>query len=76
MGTCQGTFCSVRTIGALTDLKVSFALSPRADLKKFLQERWRGLRPVLWGSQVQEVELNRAIYGTTLNITGADDEAD
>ena len=76
MGTCQGTFCSVRAIGALTDLNVSFALSPRANLHKFLQERWRGLRPVLWGSQVQEIELSRAIYGATLNITGADDEAD
>jgi len=76
MGTCQGTFCSIRAIGALTDLEIPFAVSPRANLRSFLQERWRGLRPVLWGSQVQEIELGRAVYGATLNIHGADDEAD
>lgn len=76
MGTCQGTFCSLRAIGALTASSIPFALAPRANLRSFLQERWRGLRPALWGTQVQEIELGRAIYAATLNLDGADDEAD
>ena len=76
MGTCQGTFCSIRAMGALTASEIPFAVSPRANLRSFLQERWRGLRPALWGTQVQEIELGRAVYGATLNLNGADDEAD
>lgn len=76
MGTCQGTYCSLRAIGALTDSSIPFAVSPRTNLRSFLQERWRGLRPALWGTQVQEIELGRAIFGATLNLSGADDEAD
>ena len=74
MGTCQGTYCSLRAIGALTDAAIPFAVSPRANLKTFLQERWRGVRPALWGAQVQEIEMGRAIFGATLNLDGADDE--
>ena len=74
MGTCQGTYCSLRTIGALTDTAIPLAVSPRANLKAFLQERWRGVRPALWGAQVQEIEMGRAIFGATLNLDGADDE--
>ena len=76
MGTCQGTFCSLRAIGALTADKIPFATLPRENLRSFLQERWRGLRPALWGNQVQEIELGRAIYAATLNLDGADNEAD
>ena len=76
MGTCQGTFCSIRAIGALTSSNIPFATSPRENLRSFLQERWRGIRPALWGTQVQEIELGRAIYAGTLNLDGADNEAE
>lgn len=75
MGTCQGAFCSLRAIGALTAADVSFAAQPRENLCSFLQERWRGLRAVMWGNQMQEIELGRAIYAATLNLDGADDES-
>jgi glycerol-3-phosphate dehydrogenase len=76
MGTCQGTFCSLRAIGALSTAGKSLAASPRSNLRSFLQERWRGVRPALWGAQVQEIELGRAVYGGVLNLNGEDDEAD
>ena len=75
MGTCQGTHCSLRTVGALAGMPTSFAVSPRVNLRSFLQERWRGLAPALWGTQVQEIESSRAIFGATLNLDGEDDEA-
>lgn len=74
MGTCQGTYCSLRTIGSLTECGVSFALSPAENLRAFLQERWKGLRPALWGIQAREMELGRAVYAATLNLDGAKHE--
>ncbi|MDR2819115.1 MAG: anaerobic glycerol-3-phosphate dehydrogenase subunit A [Desulfovibrio sp.] len=76
MGTCQGSYCSLRAMGALTEIGAPFAADAQAALRLFLQERWRGLRPVMWGAQVQEIELGRAIYGSTLNLNGGDDETD
>ena len=74
MCTCQGTFCSLRAIGALTERNVPLAFSPTEDVSQFLQERWRGLRPALWGKQLKEIELGRAIYVATLNLDGAGNE--
>lgn len=71
MGTCQGTFCAIRTIVALSEADIALKLSPLKDMGQFLQERWRGLRPALWGIQARELELTRAIYATTLNLDGA-----
>lgn len=74
MGTCQGTFCALRAIGSLSEEQVPLALSPSATVRGFMQERWRGLRPALWGTQLQEIELGRAIYAATLNLDGAQHE--
>lgn len=68
MGTCQGTFCSLRTISALEKADIGIYLEPVDNIKQFLQERWNGLRSALWGSQLKEAELTRAIYLSTLNI--------
>lgn len=76
MGTCQGTFCSLRTIGALVEHGVPLELSPTDNVRRFLQERWRGLRSALWGTQAREMELGRAVYAGTLNLDGAADEQD
>ncbi len=71
MGTCQGIFCSLRAIGTLTERNIPFKLNPTENLRSFLNERWKGLRPALWGMQLKELELGRAIYVATLNIDGA-----
>lgn len=76
MGTCQGTFCAVRAVAALTEMNAPLALKPTENVRSFLQERWRGLRPALWGTQLKELELGRAIYGATLNLDGASHEQD
>ena len=74
MGTCQGTFCSLRAIGALTERRVPLVLSPTTDVSQFLQERWKGLRPVCWDGQAKEIMLSRAIYAATMNLDGAKHE--
>ena len=76
MGTCQGAFCSLRTVGALAEHGVQLELTPTDNVRRFLQERWGGLRFALWGMQAREMELSRAIYATTLNLDGAAHEQD
>ena len=75
MGTCQGTFCSLRAISALENENIEMKLKPTDNIKNFLQERWNGLRPALWGGQLREAELTRAIYLSTLNFDGEGYEA-
>jgi glycerol-3-phosphate dehydrogenase len=37
-------------------------------LKGFLEERWKGIRPVLWGTSLREQELIETIYKGLLNL--------
>ena len=67
MGTCQGTFCSYRTLGALSEYP-KFAGNHRDYLTNFLQKRWGGIRPVLWGQQLREAQLSTAIYSSLFGM--------
>lgn len=71
MGTCQGAFCGLRGIGVMETQGLGKGRTGKELLQEFLEARWAGIRPVLWGNQLREVELARAIYGATLNIDGA-----
>jgi glycerol-3-phosphate dehydrogenase len=76
MGTCQGTFCSLRAVAALSEHNIPLEFSATDNVRRFLQERWGGLRPALWGMQAREMELGRAVYAGTLNLDGAAHEQD
>jgi glycerol-3-phosphate dehydrogenase len=66
-GTCQGGFCIYRLLGLLHDLGMAEGDSNEA-LKGFLEERWRGIRPVLWGTALKEEELLESIYKGIFNL--------
>jgi glycerol-3-phosphate dehydrogenase len=66
-GTCQGGFCVYRLLGILHELRIATGDSNR-DLKHFLEERWKGIRPVLWGVSVKEQELIESIYKGMFNL--------
>jgi glycerol-3-phosphate dehydrogenase len=66
-GTCQGGFCIYRLLGVLHHLKMSRADS-NSILKGFLEERWNGIRPVLWGTTLKEEELIESIYKGIFNL--------
>lgn len=74
MGTCQGAFCSIRTIASLVEHGIFLRFAPTVNIFRFLQERWKGLRPVLWGQQAKEMEMGRAMYLGLLNLDGAMNE--
>lgn len=66
-GTCQGGFCIYRLLGVLHELKMSRA-DPNSILKGFLEERWKGIRPILWGTTLKEEELIESIYKGIFNL--------
>ncbi len=67
MGPCQGGFCSMRAAGIWEQLRPSTTESPNKLLPSFLQERWKGLTPILWGRQLQQERFNELIYRNLLN---------
>ncbi|HEX3015584.1 MAG TPA: anaerobic glycerol-3-phosphate dehydrogenase subunit GlpA [Desulfobacteria bacterium] len=73
MGTCQGAFCTYRAIPLLWEKGRSYK-SLRGELKEFLDQRWKGIRPVLYGSQIRETELARAVYNCVLNLNAEEEE--
>ncbi len=70
MGTCQGTYCGLRSVGMMVDKGLASGDKTADLLHEFLEARWNGIRPVLWGHQIREAELTRGIYSAALNIDG------
>lgn len=66
-GTCQGGFCVYRLLGILHELGMAEGDS-NPILKGFLEERWKGIRPILWESAVKEEELIEGIYKGIFNL--------
>lgn len=66
-GTCQGGFCVYRFFGVLHDLRLIEGDSNKL-LRGFLEERWKGIRPILWGAAMKEEELIESIYKGIFNL--------
>lgn len=43
------------------------AFEPNLLLRDFLQERWKGVTPILWGSQLKQERLDQLIYLSLMN---------
>ncbi len=68
-GTCQGGFCVYRLLGLLNELrKAEGSGGSNVVLRGFLEERWKGIRPVLWGTSLKEEELIESIYKGLFNL--------
>ncbi len=61
-GTCQGTFCSIRISAYLYDIEQLHADQGLDGFRSFLNERWRGVRPLLWDASLGQSELKEAIH--------------
>lgn len=67
MGPCQGGFCTYRAAGILNELGQADIEQNNIALREYLQERWKGIRPVLWGQQLRQERLNELIYLSLFN---------
>ncbi|MCX7983184.1 MAG: (2Fe-2S)-binding protein, partial [Syntrophales bacterium] len=62
MGPCQGGFCAYRALGIIQGMGRISIEESRHLLEDFLQRRFRGIRPALWGAQLREEQLVEAMY--------------
>jgi glycerol-3-phosphate dehydrogenase len=71
MGPCQGGFCVYRATGILhAKRRLDHVIANRAMLE-FLQERWKGLHPVLYGDQLRQSRLDDWIFQGLLDVEHA-----
>ena len=70
MGPCQGEVCACRAAGVLQKSlkKQGVEANAAEDLDEFLQSRWRGVLPVLWGDALREADFT---YWTYQGLLGA-----
>lgn len=72
MGPCQGGFCTLRAAGLLHQHATR---NPNWDVQQtnvsihdFMEERWKGVLPVLWGKQLHQERLNELIFINVLGV--------
>ena len=61
-GSCQGAFCSARVMAHMYNTDQRFRDEGIPDIKAFLNERWKGQRPIFWGNQLVQAELTEAMH--------------
>ena len=68
MGPCQGGFCMYRAAGILHGVDRLDGPAASASLLRFLQERWKGVYPILYGDQLRQARLDDWIYPGVLAV--------
>lgn len=68
-GACQGAFCSMRVTSHLYDVGVYDGAQGLSEMRDFITERYRGVRPVLWGQQMPQTELAEILH---IGLAGLD----
>ncbi len=68
MGPCQGGFCIYRTVGIMHAAGGIDAASADASLLDFLQERWKGVWPILYGDQLRQMRFDEWVFQGVLDV--------
>ncbi|SBV95171.1 Glycerol-3-phosphate dehydrogenase [uncultured delta proteobacterium] len=61
-GPCQGAFCSARITSAFYDDGIVDGTEGLDQLIAFLRSRFKGQKPILWGTQMAQAELSEALH--------------
>ena len=75
MGPCQGGFCNYRATGLLHGIDELSAQDANQALLDFLQERWKGTWPILYGDQLRQVRFDDWVFQGVLDVEHAPDAA-
>lgn len=67
MGPCQGGFCIYRATGILHGKEGIDSAQANTALLDYVQERWKGVWPVLYGDQLREARLDEWIFQGVLD---------
>lgn len=73
MGTCQGHLCALRAAGVVAEMRGD-AEGTLSDVKRFIDERWRGVRPVAWGESLVEAQFTQWFYDGVCGLGDGDEE--
>jgi glycerol-3-phosphate dehydrogenase len=68
MGPCQGGFCMYRATGILHNVEQIDNNAANKSLHDFLQERWKGVQPILYGDQLRQARLDDWIFQGLLDV--------
>jgi hypothetical protein len=68
MGPCQGGFCTYRAAALLHHSQALTIQQTNKALVDFLQARWKGMRTVLWGQHLRQMQLDSGIYQGLLGL--------
>lgn len=68
MGPCQGGFCSMRATGIALQERMVDVERATELMRKFLENRWIGLWPILYGDQVRQTALDNWIFHGTFDL--------
>ncbi len=68
MGPCQGGFCTYRATGIFHRLERLDQVTANTALLDFLQERWKGVHPILYGDQLRQARLDDWIYQGLMDV--------
>jgi glycerol-3-phosphate dehydrogenase len=72
MGPCQGGLCAYRAAGLMEELGAVDADTALTMLAEFLEERYKGVRPVLWGDGMREMEFIYWLYEGLFGLGAGD----
>jgi glycerol-3-phosphate dehydrogenase len=75
MGPCQGGFCIPRAAGILHAVRRIGAAEASGALLRFLEERWKGVWPVLYGDGLRQARLDDWIFQGLLDVAHLPGEA-
>jgi glycerol-3-phosphate dehydrogenase len=68
MGPCQGGFCIYRATGIVHGLGGLSAEQANDALLAFVQERWKGVWPIIHGDQMRQARLDDWIFQGILDV--------
>lgn len=67
-GPCQGSFCGIRIGSYLYDKEYYQDKSGLIHMRDFFNERFKGMRTVIWGKQAAQMELAEALHCGLLGL--------
>lgn len=75
-GPCQGSFCGIRIASYLYDRGYYQDTKGLVHMRDFFNERFKGQRTVIWGTQMAQMELAEALHCGLLGLDRLDDESE
>jgi glycerol-3-phosphate dehydrogenase len=68
MGPCQGGFCAYRAAGICHEAQALTHAESSARLTEFVERRFGGVKPLLWGHNLRQALLAEHLYNRVLGV--------